>query len=69
MYYVGDWERFQTKGDIRRGFAEWQERAMIADSTSCCAQQIFRWLPQFVHQVGLQRAQFLLGTATLKGMA
>jgi hypothetical protein len=62
MHYVGGWERFRAKRDIRRGFAEWQERAMIADSTSCCAQQVFRWLPQFVHQVGLQRAQYLLGT-------
>jgi hypothetical protein len=66
MHYMGAWERFRAKGDIRRGFDEWQKRARIVDSTSCCAQQAFQWLPQFVQQVGLERAQYLLGKATLK---
>jgi hypothetical protein len=61
LHYVGGWERFHAKGDIRRGYSEWRKRAMIADSTSCCEQQPYRWLAQFIQQVGLERAQYLMG--------
>jgi len=61
MHYSGDWKRFQSKGDSRRGFEQWKELADISDSTSCCGQEIYRWLPRFVDQVGIDRAKLLLG--------
>ncbi len=60
MHYVGGWERFQSKNDTRRGYKKWREMADVSDSTSCCQQEAYRWLPRFVDQVGLSRAKFLL---------
>ncbi|KAG7352173.1 hypothetical protein IV203_008221 [Nitzschia inconspicua] len=64
-HYVGAWDRFQAKGDVRRGYAEWLDRAMISDSTWCCSQQQHTWLSQFVRQVGLERARYLLGGSSI----
>jgi len=61
MHYAGGWDRFQSKDDKRRGFEEWKELADVSDSTSCCKEEVYRWLPRFVDQVGLHRAKFLLG--------
>jgi len=61
MHYAGGWERFQSKDDKRRGFEKWKELADVSDSTSCCEEEVYRWLPRFVDQVGLGRAKFLLG--------
>ena len=61
MHYVGGWERFKAKGDKRRGYKEWKKHANVANSTSCCEQEMFQWLPRFVDQVGLKRAKYLLG--------
>jgi hypothetical protein len=61
MHYAGGWKRFQSKGDKRRVFDQWKELAEVSDSTSCCQEEIYRWLPRFVDQVGLDRAKFLLG--------
>ena len=60
MHYAGTWERFSSKGDARRGFDQWKELADVSDSTSCCQQEVYRWLPRFVDQVGLDRAKYLL---------
>lgn len=62
LHYVGGWERFQAKNDIRRGYTEWLERASYAESTWSCAQRHYEWLPRFVNRVGLERARYLLGT-------
>jgi hypothetical protein len=61
MHYAGGWERFKSKNDTRRGFEQWKELADVSDSTSCCQEEVYRWLPQFVAQVGPSRAKFLLG--------
>lgn len=61
MHYAGGWERFHSKDDKRRGFEQWKELADVSDSTSCCQEEVYRWLPRFVNQVGLDRAKFLLG--------
>jgi len=60
MHYAGGWKRFQSKGDKRRGFDQWKELAEVSDSTSCCQEETYRWLPRFVDLVGLDRAKFLL---------
>jgi len=60
MHYAGGWKRFQSKGDKRRTIIQWKELAAVSDSTSCCQEEIYRWLPRFVDQVGLDRAKFLL---------
>jgi len=58
MHYAGRYERIQH--DQRRGsYDNWYQRASVMDSTECCEQQNYRWLPRFVNQVGLERAQFL----------
>jgi len=62
MHYSGDWGKFKAKGDTRRGYEQWKERGGIRDSTSCCQQEIHRWVSRFVDQVGLDRANYLLGT-------
>ena len=61
MHYAGGWDRFKSKDDKRRGFEQWKKLADVSDSTSCCQQEVYRWLPRFVDQVGLSRAKFLLG--------
>jgi hypothetical protein len=61
MHYAGEWDRFQAKDDKRRGFEQWKTLADVSDSTSCCQEEVYRWLPRFVDQVGLHRAKFLLG--------
>lgn len=60
MHYVGSWERYSSRGDDRRSFNEWEKRAYVNDSTACCAEEVHRWLPRFIDQVGLDRAKFLL---------
>ena len=60
MHYAGGWERFKSKNDARRGFEEWKELADVSDSTSCCQEEVYRWLPRFVDQVGIRRAKVLL---------
>jgi hypothetical protein len=62
LHYVGGWERFRAKRDARRGYDEWNTRAMIADSASCCDQQPYLWIHDFVKLVGLERAQYLLAS-------
>lgn len=65
MHYAGGWERFKSKNDKRRGFEQWKELADVSDSTSCCQQEVYRWLPRFVDQVGISRARFLLSHKTI----
>jgi hypothetical protein len=63
LHYVGGWERFLAKSDLRRGYTEWKKRAFLEGdivSTSSCFQRPFLWLPRFVDQVGLHRARYLL---------
>jgi len=61
MHYSGGWERFKAKNDTRRGFDQWKKLADVNDSTSCCQEENYQWLPRFVDQVGLERAKYLLG--------
>jgi hypothetical protein len=64
MHYVGSWERYSSRSDDRRTIESWKKHAFLNDSTACCAEEVHRWLPRFVDQVGLDRAKFLLGVRT-----
>jgi hypothetical protein len=61
MHYLGSWERYSSRADDRRSFDQWKQRASYNDSTACCTEEVHRWLPRFIGQVGLDRAKFLLG--------
>jgi len=62
MHYSGEWEDFKGKNDTRKGYERWKDRGLIRGSTSCCQQEIHRWVSRFVDHVGLDRANYLLGT-------
>jgi hypothetical protein len=64
-HYVGSWERYDGRGDERRSAEGWKNRAYVNGSTACCEDEIHRWLPRFVDQMGLDRAKFLLGSITV----
>ena len=59
-HYIGSWDRYSSRRDIRRNRAEWEHRAFLTAGTSC-ENAIHEWFPRFLDIMGLQRAKFLLG--------
>ena len=59
-HYIGSWERYSSRQDERRNRDEWEKRAYITTDNSC-DQALHTWFSRFVANVGMERAQFLLG--------
>jgi hypothetical protein len=62
MHHVGSWERYGSRGDARRSYETWSKRAFLNASISFCHQQVHRWLPRFIDDVGPERARYLLSS-------
>jgi hypothetical protein len=60
-HYVGSWERYSSRSDARRSRKAWEPRAYKKQTGLVCDKAVHEWLPRFVQQVGLKRAQYLLG--------
>lgn len=56
-HYLGSWESYAMRSDIRRSRQSYNEKAGFADGPSF---EMRPWLSRFVEQVGVQKAQFLL---------
>lgn len=67
MHYIGSWERYMSRGDLRRSRSEWEERAFVdfvtsdATGSSACASRIQDWYSRLFETVGEVHAKFLLG--------
>lgn len=60
-HYVGSWERYNSRKDARRSRELWEPRAYKKQTGLVCDKGVHEWLPRFVQQVGMKRAQYLLG--------
>lgn len=61
MHHLGSWEQYQNRDDARRSYNAWATRAFLDASSSFCYQEVHRWLPRFIEEVGLEQARYLLG--------
>jgi Glycosyl transferase family 2 len=67
MHYIGSWERYSHRGDLRRTRSEWEERAFVDYVTNAtvgssgCASRVHLWYPRFLDLVGEEVHTVLLG--------
>jgi hypothetical protein len=60
-HYIGDWKQHAgVRIDVRRSREGWEEKAYINERDSCYM-KMETWFHRFAEQVGLDKAEFLLG--------
>jgi hypothetical protein len=59
-HYLGSWERYSGRKDLRRSQRAFQDRAYFSHGL-VCEMHMDDWFPRFLSEFGVSRAKFLLG--------
>jgi hypothetical protein len=59
-HYLGSWERYSARSDVRRSRRAFEERAYFAHGMAC-EMHMEDWFPRFVEDFGVAKAKYLLG--------
>jgi hypothetical protein len=59
-HYLGSWERYSARKDVRRSPKAFQDRAFFSHGLAC-SMQMDTWVPLFFQKFGALKAKMLLG--------
>eukprot|EP00546_Thalassionema_frauenfeldii_P017456 CAMPEP_0178905938 /NCGR_PEP_ID=MMETSP0786-20121207/6553_1 /TAXON_ID=186022 /ORGANISM="Thalassionema frauenfeldii, Strain CCMP 1798" /LENGTH=332 /DNA_ID=CAMNT_0020577601 /DNA_START=262 /DNA_END=1260 /DNA_ORIENTATION=+ len=62
-HYLGSWERYSARKDVRRSRGAFEERAYFSHGLAC-EMNLEDWFLQFVETFGVDKAKYLLGHNT-----